>query len=113
MGLGGTPALPPQVLERAMLQHNVLAASRVYKNMRLPDLGHLLEVPPDRAEKIAAKMIAEERLEGFIDQKSGVIHFAASGDENLQRWDRHIRNVCNQVNSVLLKVKEQSTMQTN
>lgn len=98
------------VLDRAVLQHNVLAASRVYKNMRLPDLGLLLEVTPERAEKIAAKMIAERRLEGYIDQKSGIIHFEG-GDENLQQWDRHIRNVCNQVNSVLTKVKERSAMQ--
>merc|ERR1712039_623357 len=99
------------VLTKAVLQHNVLAASRVYKNMRLPDLGLLLDVTPDRAEKIAAKMIAEQRLEGYIDQKRGIIHFE-SGDENLQQWDRHIRNVCNQVNSVLGKVKERSAMQT-
>lgn len=97
------------VLQKAILQHNVLAASRVYKNMRLPDLGSLLEVTPENAEKIAAKMIAEQRIEGYIDQKSGIIHFDV-GDENLQQWDRHIRNVCNQVNSVLLKVKEQSAM---
>lgn len=96
------------VLERAVLQHNVLAASRVYKNMRLPDLGSLLEVPPDRAEKIAAKMIAEARLEGYIDQKSGIIHFES--DEHLNQWDRHIRNVCNQVNSVLGKIREQNAM---
>lgn len=94
------------VLERAVLQHNVLAASRVYKNMRLPDLGSLLEVPPDRAEKIAGKMIAESRLEGYIDQKSGIIHF--EGDEYLQQWDRHIRNVCNEVNMVLMKIQEQA-----
>merc|ERR1719343_1659967 len=95
------------VLERAVLQHNVLAASRVYENMRLPDLGALLEVSPDRAESIAAKMIAEQRIEGYIDQKSGIIHFDVN-DENLQQWDRHIRNVCNQVNIVLSKVKDQS-----
>lgn len=97
------------VLEKAVLQHNVLAASRVYKNMRLQDLGLLLEVTPERAEKIAAKMIAEQRLDGYIDQKTGIIHFEG-GDENLQQWDRHIRNVCNQVNNVLVKVKEQSAM---
>jgi len=99
------------VLDRAVLQHNVLAASRVYKNMRLPDLGLLLEVSGDRAEKIAAKMIAEQRLDGYIDQRTGVIHFVEGGDENLQQWDRHIRNVCNQVNCVLGKIKdEQSQM---
>jgi COP9 signalosome complex subunit 4 len=97
------------VLEKAVLQHNVLAASRVYKNMRLPDLGQLLEVPPDRAEKIAAKMIAERRLDGYIDQQGGMIHFQGSG-ENLEQWDRHIRNVCNQVNSVLTKIKDHSAM---
>merc|ERR1712176_487794 len=96
------------VLEKAVLQHNVLAASRVYKNMRLPDLGLLLEVTPERAEKIAAKMIAESRLEGYIDQKSGIIHFES--DEYLQQWDRHIRNVCAEVNAVLVKIKEQSAM---
>lgn len=97
------------VLERAVLQHNVLAASRVYKNMRLLELGLLLEVSGERAEKISAKMISEQRLDGYIDQRTGVIHFEG-GDENLQQWDRHIRNVCNQVNSVLGKIKEQSTM---
>merc|ERR1719343_911343 len=74
------------VLEKAVLQHNVLAASRVYKNMRLPDLGLLLDVDPVRAEKIAAKMIAEQRLNGYIDQKSGIIHFEVINDENLHQW---------------------------
>lgn len=97
------------VLDRAVLQHNVLAASRVYKNMRLPELGSLLEVTPERAEKIAAKMIAEQRLDGYIDQKTRIIHF--QGDcENLQQWDRHIQNVCSQVSSVCIKIKELNGM---
>lgn len=97
------------VLERAVLQHNVLAASRVYKNMHLPELGHLLEVTAERAEKVAAKMISEQRLEGYIDQQSGLIHFHGD-DEHLQQWDRHIQNVCNQVNGVLQKVKDLNAM---
>lgn len=97
------------VLERAVLQHNVLAASRVYRNMRLPDLGVLLEVTPARAEKIAAKMISEQRLSGYIDQRSGIIHFHFEGEsETLRHWDRHIQNVCNQVNAVLAEIKEVS-----
>lgn len=97
------------VLERAVLQHNVLAASRVYKNMRLPDLGNLLEVSAERAEKIAAKMIAEQRLDGYINQKTRIIHFQGDS-ENLQQWDKHIQNVCNQVSSVLTKIKEIDAM---
>mmetsp|Transcript_42986 Transcript_42986/g.98754 ORF Transcript_42986/g.98754 Transcript_42986/m.98754 type:complete len:387 (+) Transcript_42986:126-1286(+) len=91
------------VLERAVLQHNLLAASRLYTNMRLKDLGLLLEVTPQRAEKVAAKMISESRLDGYIDQKSQIIHFH-SEDINLQQWDRHIQNICNQVNTVLLRI---------
>lgn len=97
------------VLDRAVLQHNVLAASRVYKNMRLPELGSLLEVTPERAEKIAAKMIAEQRLDGYIDQKTRIIHFQGDS-ENLQQWDRHIQNVCSQVSSVCIKIKELNGM---
>lgn len=97
------------VLERAVLQHNVLAASRVYRNMRLADFGALLEVPPDRAEKVSAKMISESRLEGYIDQRSGVIHFHGD-DESLQHWDRHIMNVCSQVNSIVCRIQAESTM---
>lgn len=97
------------VLERAVLQHNVLAASRVYRNMRLADFGALLEVAPDRAEKVSAKMISESRLEGYIDQRSGVIHFHGD-DESLQQWDRHIQNVCTQVNSVVLRIQADAKM---
>merc|ERR1719414_578234 len=94
---------------QTVLQHNVLAASRVFKNMHLPELGHLLEVTAERAEKVAAKMISEQRLEGYIDQQSGLIHFHGD-DEHLQQWDRHIQNVCNQVNGVLQKVKDLNAM---
>jgi len=97
------------VLERAVLQHNVLAASRVYRNMLLADFGSLLEVPAERAEKVSAKMIGERRLEGYIDQRKGVIHFHGD-DESLQHWDRHIQSVCMQVNSVLLKIQSDVVM---
>eukprot|EP00405_Crypthecodinium_cohnii_P046271 CAMPEP_0206578510 /NCGR_PEP_ID=MMETSP0325_2-20121206/32005_1 /ASSEMBLY_ACC=CAM_ASM_000347 /TAXON_ID=2866 /ORGANISM="Crypthecodinium cohnii, Strain Seligo" /LENGTH=398 /DNA_ID=CAMNT_0054084161 /DNA_START=108 /DNA_END=1300 /DNA_ORIENTATION=+ len=96
------------VLERAVLQHNVLAASRVYKNMKLPDLGLLLGVPADRAERIAAKMVSEQRLTGYICQRTGIIHFDV-GNETLLTWDKHNRNLCSEVDSVLMKVKETTT----
>merc|ERR1719161_871147 len=92
------------VLERAVLQHNVLAASRVYRNMLLTDFGALLEQPPERAEKVAAKMIGEQRLEGFIDQRRNIIHFHGDA-ETLEHWDRHIQNVCHQVNNVLVMIQ--------
>ena len=50
------------VLERAVVEHNLAAASRLYNNIYFAELGPLLGVPPATAESIAARMIAEKRL---------------------------------------------------
>jgi COP9 signalosome complex subunit 4 len=50
------------VLERAVIEHNLAAASRLYNNIYILELGQLLGVSPEKAESIAARMIAEERL---------------------------------------------------
>ena len=65
------------VLQQAMLEHNVLATSKVYNNIRLSELGVLLEIDADEAEKVAAQMISEGRLEGSIDQVEQILEFNA------------------------------------
>lgn len=50
------------VLEKAVVEHNLLAASRLYNNIYFDELGQLLGVAPSKAESIAARMIAEGRL---------------------------------------------------
>lgn len=59
---------PLTVLDRAMIEHNVLSASRVYDNITLAGLGALVELSPEGAEDIARKMIMQGRLKGWIDQ---------------------------------------------
>lgn len=54
-------------------------------------------------------MVSEQRLAGYIDQKTKIIHFETES-EDLQQWDRHIQNVCSQVSTVLIKIKEASAM---
>lgn len=59
------------VLEKAVIEHNLLAASRLYNNIFFEELGQLLGVQPAKAERIASKMIAEKRLlVGFAAQLS-------------------------------------------
>ncbi|CEM32232.1 unnamed protein product [Vitrella brassicaformis CCMP3155] len=89
------------VLDRAVLQHNVLAASKVYSNMLLGEFGSLLEVDPRKAEKVAARMILDSNLEGYIDQRKGVIHFGVTESEHLKRWDAKIGHICMKVNRIL------------
>ena len=50
------------VLEKAVVEHNLAAASRLYNNIYFAELGQLLGVTPAQAESVACRMIAEERL---------------------------------------------------
>lgn len=51
------------VLARAVIEHNLAAASRLYTNIYLAELATLLGVPEGQAESIAARMVQEGRLQ--------------------------------------------------
>ena len=105
------------VLERSVIEHNLASASKLYNNVRFSELGTLLGVPERRAEKMAAHMIVEGRLQGSIvracrrrlccfvatltclplspheqDQVEGLIHF--SRVEDAVSFDSRIAAVC-------------------
>ncbi|CAM9827731.1 unnamed protein product, partial [Chrysoparadoxa australica] len=84
------------ILERAVVEHNMVAAARVYENVRFEELGNLLETPPKKAVKVAARMISEGRLHGTINQVDGLLSFLGANDE-LQNWDERITSICNKV----------------
>ncbi|XP_049362850.1 COP9 signalosome complex subunit 4 isoform X3 [Solanum verrucosum] len=88
------------VLDRAMIEHNLLSASKLYTNISFDELGTLLGIPPQKAEKIASRMIFEDRMRGSIDQVEGVIHFEDDTEE-LQQWDQQIMGLCQALNDVL------------
>jgi COP9 signalosome complex subunit 4 len=56
------------LLDRAVMEHNLISTARVYCNISLAELGAVLALDADRAEKVAAAMITEGRLRGIIDQ---------------------------------------------
>eukprot|EP00743_Colponemidia_sp_Colp-15_P004745 GILK01005110.1.p1 GENE.GILK01005110.1~~GILK01005110.1.p1 ORF type:complete len:412 (+),score=83.92 GILK01005110.1:49-1236(+) len=91
------------VLERAVIEHNLLAASKIYNNITFVELGALLEIPPQKAERSASRMISEKRMKGSIDQIQGVIDFE-SGVEALTTWDNQISDLCLSLNGVLDRV---------
>lgn len=66
---------PSTVLDRAMMEHNILATSRLYTNITLQGLGSLLDLSAQGAEAMARRMIAQARLKAEIDQVDGLIHF--------------------------------------
>lgn len=97
-----TTADGSSILDRAVIEHNLLSASKLYNNITFEELGALLEIPPAKAERIASQMISEGRMSGSIDQIDGVVHFETQ--EVLPSWDRQVQNLCFQVNNVIEKI---------
>ncbi|KAF2161802.1 hypothetical protein M409DRAFT_69600 [Zasmidium cellare ATCC 36951] len=94
------------VLDKAVLEHNLLAVSRIYANITFQNLGALLGVEPDKAEMYASTMVESKRLSGSIDQIAGIIHFNTKegGHSNvmvdLRAWDVNVQGLAEEVEKV-------------
>ncbi|KAH8105841.1 hypothetical protein BXZ70DRAFT_917126 [Cristinia sonorae] len=75
---------PSTVLDRAVMEHNVLASSKIYNNITFQGLGALLDLTPGAAETMTRKMIEQGRLKGQIDQVERLIIFEHDRDEDAQ-----------------------------
>ena len=64
------------IVAKALVEHNLLAASRLYSSISFVRLGELLGISPAAAEKTAARMIGEKRLAAALDQVGGYVDFA-------------------------------------
>jgi COP9 signalosome complex subunit 4 len=67
------------VFDRAIIEHNLLSASKIYNNIILDELAVLLNVSAEHAEQVAARMISENRMIGSIDQLERLISFESGG----------------------------------
>lgn len=101
------------VLDKAVLEHNLLGASRLYANISIDALGELLGVDGEKAEGYAAQMIGEGRVAGYIDQVDRYIFFEGEGSGQtktgmkervvgieLRRWDEGVRGLAEEVERV-------------
>jgi COP9 signalosome complex subunit 4 len=109
------------VLHKAVLEHNLLAASRLYRNIYTEQLGKLLSVDAEKAEGYAAQMIEQGRLIGSIDQIRGLIFFdgQGSGERNFghgagivgreqRRWDSNVQRLAERVEKVASMIEDQN-----
>jgi len=97
------------VLRRAVIEHNLLSASKLYHNIRLGELGTLLDVSSERAEKIAATMIVEGRLRGSIDQVEQLLMFNPP-EEAAHPVDAQITQICLAVQAACEAVEAKGAM---
>ena len=99
------------VLAKAVVEHNLLGASRLYDNIRFEALGSLLGLDADKAEQTTARMIEQGRLVGRMDQLDGIVWFEereASGEKGsgraedvvgkeMRRWDANVQGLAEDV----------------
>lgn len=72
---------PETVLDRAIMEHNLLSASKIYSNISFAGLGSLLALTPAAAEAMARTMISQGRLKASMDQVERLIMFDAAPKE--------------------------------
>ena len=65
------------VLQKAVLEHDVLAISKIYTNISFDQLAKLLEIPVDRAELLVASMVGEGKIKAHINQSDKFVYFAS------------------------------------
>lgn len=92
------------ILERGVVEHNMLAVSHTYQSIYLSELALILGVDERRAEKIASSMILEGSLHGSMDQVEGLVEFE-SEEPPMQVWDRSLMSFCGQVSRVADLIK--------
>jgi len=119
---------PSTVLDRAVMEHNLLASSNIYNNITFRGLGALLDLTSGAAETMARKMIEQGRLRGSIDQVDKLIWFETNREEDdaqgkagglgdveeaedtgapfTKRWDTQIRLTAAHVESIVQHLTE-------
>jgi COP9 signalosome complex subunit 4 len=86
----------------ALPEHNILAVSKLYDNISLEQLGLILEVSKDEAEKAASSIISEGRLDASIDQSTDVLSFGSHDDE----FNDAIRDTCKAVQEIVVEINK-------
>lgn len=93
------------VYDRAIIQHNLLAASRIYTSVAIDEIARMLSIQPTVAERLASTMIAENRLEAKIDQIAGLLSFNQDGQSALNTWDVTLKQICTSVSKACDEVE--------
>ena len=109
------------VLAKAVVEHNLLGASRLYANIGIKELGMLLGCDAEKAEEYASAMLEQRRLNGHVDQIDGIIFFdnetirsdsksgqaqtVAGGD--LRKWDAKVQGITEELERVASMLQAQ------
>jgi COP9 signalosome complex subunit 4 len=104
------------VLDKAVVEHNLVAASKLYENIKTDALGAILGLQAsgdltagEKAEAYAARMVEQGRLNGSIDQIDGIIYFESSTTatgRHIRQWDSGVQGLAEGVERVATTIAE-------
>ncbi|KAL5357284.1 hypothetical protein BJX96DRAFT_144201 [Aspergillus floccosus] len=103
------------VLDKAVVEHNLVAASKLYENITTDALAAILGLQGsgdltagEKAEAYAARMVEQGRLNGTIDQIDGVIVFASStaARRHIRQWDAGVQGLAEDVERVATSITD-------
>jgi COP9 signalosome complex subunit 4 len=92
------------IMERAIVEHNMIAVSDVYESIYLSELAWILGVAQTKAESIAASMIMDGSIRASIDQVDGLLIFSC-GETSTEMYDRLVNNFCVELNNITNSIK--------
>lgn len=87
-------------VNHAMIEHNLRSAKNVYVNVSIVGIASLLGISADEAEKTAARMIREGRLDAKVDEVDGFIHFDPERTV-VHSWNDQIERVCTELSAAV------------
>jgi len=87
------------IMERGVVEHNMIAVSTIYQSIYITELALVLGVTSEKAEKIAATMIMDGSVSGSIDQMEGLVMFDRQGTTSTT-WDKNISSFCIELNHI-------------
>ena len=67
------------MLDKALIEHNIVVISRIYMNIKFNELGNFLGIQPEQAEEFVANMVAEGRVQAVLDQENELVEFEELG----------------------------------
>jgi len=92
------------VLQKAVIEHNIIAVSKLYENISVISLAKVLELSDYQCEKLLQTMVGEKRLTAILDQVSGYIDFTE--DYNAYtNWTNGINNFCTKLDKLVSKIQ--------
>jgi len=99
------------IMDRAIIEHNILAVATLYSNIYVKELAFILGMEEEHCmtEKLVAMMIVEGRLKASMDQVDGLISFDSSSGyvpTELLSFDKSITNFCIKLNKISEEISD-------